>query len=101
MRKTPRDFVHVDEFWQADEQWKKYYIQQKVWVYCDEYRAELPGDQTYSRIIIHSASDQGWMFHRPLSEKDLVHRTLDKIALPVSEQQLEYLGFTPWNANKI
>ena len=101
MRKMPRDFVHVDEFWQADNQWEKYYIRQKVWVYFDEYRAELPGDQTYSRIIIHSGSDEGWLFHRPLAEKDLVHLTLDQIAKPVSEKQLKYLGFTAWNTNYI
>ena len=44
-RKAPRDFIHVDEFWEADEYWNHYFISSSVWVYADEYRAELPGDE--------------------------------------------------------
>ncbi|MEH6519422.1 MAG: hypothetical protein V7742_22320 [Halioglobus sp.] len=98
MRKAPRDFVHIDEFWEADDQWNQYYFRQKVWVYFDEYRAELPGDETYSRIIIRSTEDEGWLFSRNLSEKNIVHETADRITLPVSELQLKELGFGSWKS---
>jgi hypothetical protein len=94
--KQPRDFVHVDEFWEADEHWPRYYIGNKVWVFADEYRAELAGDEDYSRIIIHSNHDTGWLFSRRLKDKSTVEQALQAIQLPVSEQQLEAIGFTRW-----
>ncbi|MEH6593745.1 MAG: hypothetical protein V7746_25985 [Halioglobus sp.] len=99
MRKSPRDFVHIDEFWEADDRWNQYYFRKKVWVYFDEYRAELPGDETYSRIIIRSAEDEGWLFSRSLCEKSIVQKTVAKITQPVSEQQLKELGFSAWRTN--
>ena len=96
MRKTPRDFVHVDEFWEADESWLRYFFQQKVWVYVNEYRAELTGDEDYSRILIHSGQDEGWLFSRSLKDRNSVHETLQQIEVPVSEKQLEALGFVSW-----
>lgn len=101
MRKTPRDFVHVDDLWEADDQWSQYFIAQKVWVYVDEYRAELAGDQDYSRIIVHAASEQGWMFKRPLKDKAAVEAVLKKITRPVSQSQLVQLGFTQWQGTSI
>jgi hypothetical protein len=105
-RKKPRDFVHVDELWKADACWTDYFFEQKVWVYVDEYRAELIGDEDYSRIIIHSGEDkagqdQGWLFSRPLEQKNIVHEVLKKIRTPVSEQQLEALGFVGWKGDYI
>ncbi len=44
IRKQPRDFVHIDEFWEADAHWPTYYIGNKVWVFADEYHADLSGD---------------------------------------------------------
>ncbi len=99
--KKPRDFIHVDEFWEADEFWSNYYIQNKVWVYVDEYRAELIGDEDYSRIIVHAGEDEGWLYSRRLSEKKLVHRILKAIKRPVSEEQLAKMGFTPWKTSYI
>lgn len=96
-RKSPRDFVYLDEFWEADDRWPHYFIDNKVWMFVDEYRAELTGDEDYSRIIVHSGGDKGWLYSRTLSEKPLVIRTLDKISRPVSEKQLETLGFSPWS----
>lgn len=96
-RKNPRDFVYIDEFWTADGRWPHYFTANKVWVFVDEYRAELTGDEDYSRIIIRSGDDKGWLYHRRISEKPQVIKTLDRITLPVSEKQLETLGFTPWS----
>ena len=101
MRKTPRDFVHVDDLWEADDQWSHYFIAQKVWVYVDEYRAELAGDQDYSRIIVHSTSEQGWMYKRPLKDKAIVEHVLNTIKCPVSEEQLADLGFIEWTGTSI
>lgn len=101
MRKQPRDFVHVDELWDADKHWQSYFIAHKLWVYVDEYRAELTGDQDYSRIIVHSAPERGWVFKRRLSEKALVETVLEKIQRPVSELQLEKLGFKEWSGSCI
>lgn len=94
--KTPRDFVHVDEFWEADDQWSDYYFKQCVWVFVDEYRAELAGDEDYARIIIHAGNNRGWIFRRPLSERSFVFSMISRIVIPVSEQQLEQLGFITW-----
>ncbi len=100
-RKAPRDFVHIDELWAADSAWPQYFLQQSVWVYADEYRAELTGDEDYMRIIIHSGENQGWIFNRRLKEQAKVHEVLKKIAIPVSEQQLENLGFAMWKDDYI
>ncbi|MFT5693331.1 MAG: hypothetical protein ACI92E_002668 [Oceanicoccus sp.] len=100
-RKQPRDFVHIDEFWDADRHWVNYFFQQKIWVYVDEYRAELTGDEDYSRIVIHAGEDQGWLFSRPLSKRNVVHDILCNIFTPVSEQQLETLGFVRWTDHYI
>ncbi len=101
MRKQPRDFVHVDALWEADGAWPHYFLEQQVWIFVDEYRAELSGDEDYSRILIHSGEDEGWLFSRPLTEKPEVDATLDKIKLPVSELQLKALGFTAWKGQYI
>lgn len=93
MRKTPRDFVHIDEFWDADEHWPRYFLAQKVWVFVDEYRAELTGDEDYSRICIHADNTHQWQYIRPLSSKQQVHQILSQIKQPVSEDQLQNLGF--------
>ena len=100
-RKTPRDFVHVDEFWEADESWSNYFIDGRVWVYADEYRAELTGDEDYSRIVVHAGEDEGWLYSRRLGEKKHVHKILKAIKRPVSEKQLAEMGFTPWKGHYI
>lgn len=100
-RKQPRDFVHIDELWEADENWPEYYIDNKVWVYADEYAAEIIGDEDYSRIIIHSGHDKGWIFSRKLEDKNMVKQVLQTISIPVSEQQLENLEFSTWKDSYI
>ncbi|MEE4192512.1 MAG: hypothetical protein V2I66_13105 [Halieaceae bacterium] len=98
-RKSPRDFVQVDELWEADGQWSSYFIRRQVWVFADEYRAELPGDQDYSRILIHAGPDSAWQYRRKLAEKQEVARVLAAIREPVSQQQLSDLGFSPWDGD--
>lgn len=92
-RKAPRDFVHVDELWQADEGWASYFIGGRVWVFADEYRAELSGDEDYSRILVQAGDDRSWIYTRPLAKKAEVAKTLDAIERPVSEKQLARIGF--------
>jgi hypothetical protein len=96
IRKAPRDFVEIDELWPADEHWPQTFFEQTVWVYVDEYRADLTGDEDYSRIIIHSSAEEGWLYSRPLSDKQGVREVLKKISVPVSQQQLKSLGFVAW-----
>lgn len=98
-RKSPRDFVHMDELWEADSEWPSYFIADKVWVYADEYRAELTGDEDYSRILVHANSEEGWQFRRPLAQKQSVAAVLDAIDRPVSQQQLARLGFSRWQGD--
>ncbi|CAA0124480.1 Uncharacterised protein [BD1-7 clade bacterium] len=95
MRKRPRDFVELDALWAADADWPSYFIQQKVWVYMDRYRAELAGDSDYCRILVRHADDEGWVYLRPWNEWEAVESLLDSITLPVSITQLEQLGFEP------
>ena len=99
--KGPRDFVHLDEFWAADELWEGYFLDKKIWVYVDEYRGGLPGDMDYSRIVIHGGENKGWLYSRRLAEQIEVHAVLDKIRVPVSESQLQSLGFIPWKDSYI
>lgn len=95
-RKQPRDFVELDEFWEADEHWPEYFIDHKVWVYADHYAAEVIGDEDYSRIIIHSGHDKGWLYSKPLQDKNIVEKALGSITIPVSEKQLMDIGFIRW-----
>lgn len=97
MRKAPRDFVHIDEFWEAENDWPRYFIGTKVWVYYDEYNAELIGDEDYCRIIVHSSSADGLIYKRRLSERSMLDEVLKKIERPVSPKQLVDLGFEPWH----
>ena len=100
-RKQPRDFVQIDEFWEADENWPEYYIDHKVWVYADEYAAEIIGDEDYSRIIIHSSHDKGWLYSRKREDKNTVQQALHAIKIPVSEKQLVDIGFIRWKDSYI
>ncbi len=100
-RKQPRDFVHIDEFWEADASWPHYYVHNHVWIYADEYRAELVGDEDYSRIIINAGNDQGWIYSRRLTERDKVLQVLQQIERPVSELQLQEMGFSRWAESHI
>lgn len=93
--------MHVDEFWEADNYWSQYFFQKTIWIYVDEYRAELTGDEDYIRILIHSGENSGWLFSRPLSERKRVYDVLAKITTPVSEKQLQSLGFVTWQDNYI
>lgn len=94
--KSPRDFVHVDEFWEGDPNWSSYFIGSKLWVYCDEYRAELIGDQDYCRIVVHQGNSTGLIYKRRLAERTQVEAVLAAIEQPVSRQQLVELGFACW-----
>ena len=100
-RKQPRDFVQIDEFWEADDNWPAYYIDNKVWVYADQYAAEIIGDEDYSRIVIHSGHDKGWLYSRSLEDKHTVQQVLQAIKIPVSEQQLVDIGFIRWKDSYI
>lgn len=100
-RKQPRDFVYLDELWPADESWSHYYLEDQVWVYLDEYRAELMGDEDYCRIIINAGNDCGWIYKRRNLEKTKVLEVLQKIHRPVSEGQLENIGFVRWSDSHI
>ena len=88
--------MYVDELWEADAAWPHYFIDGRVWVYADEYRAELPGDEDYSRIVIHAGQERGWVYSRRLCERAKVSRVLNTIDRPVSERQLSSMGFKPW-----
>ena len=95
-KKGPRDFVHLDELWVADNLWTNYFLDKKIWVFVDEYRGGLPGDQDYSRIVIHGSENKGWLYSRRLEKQKEVHGVLEKIIVPVSEVQLTALGFEQW-----
>lgn len=94
--KQPRDFVHFDGLVEGDSQWDNYFIGTQHWMFYDEYRAELPGDQDYCRIIVHTRNDQGLVLLRPLREKRQVERVFSEISKPISKCQLLALGFTAW-----
>lgn len=100
-RKTPRDFVHLDELVDADEYWESYFIGQSVWVYSDEYRAELPGDRNYCRIVVTAGNDQGWQYERSLTNRQQVLDTLGCLVAPLSESQLQALEFTRWQGESV
>ena len=94
--KHPRDFVLNDELWPANGDWPSYFPGNKVWVFMDEYHATLPGDETYSRIIVSSGNGEGWIFSRPLIQKVTVEHVLQLIKIPICQYQLAQLGFKPW-----
>lgn len=100
-KKGPRDFIHLDELWVADDLWESYFLDKKIWVYVDEYRGGPPGDLDYSRIVIHGGGDKGWLYSRRLEKQLEVHGVLEKIMVPVSESQLKFLGFDPWEGSYI
>jgi len=96
-RKEPRDFVFVDELRDADENWPEYFFSRKVWVYMDEYRAELIGDEDYARILIYVSATKGWQYSNPLKDRAKTHSVLSSLQSPISIQQLVALGFKPWH----
>lgn len=97
MRKQARDFVYIDELWEADKYWPHYFIGSQVWIYADEYRAELDGDEDYSRIIINQGSERGWIYKRRLADKPQVIFILKNVERPISQAQLKTLGFIQWS----
>lgn len=100
-RKSPRDSVFVDEFREADAHWAQYFIGNKVWLFMDEYRAELAGDEDYIRIIVSSSADEGWLFSRRLDEHELVHSIMRSLNSPIAENQLVALGFERFSESPI
>jgi hypothetical protein len=95
--KSPRDFVYQDRFIEADKNWPRYFYRNCIWLYADEYHAALSGDEDYSRIVIHVSESYGWLYSRPLQQRDKVLNTLNKIQAPVSVKQLRQLGFIEWH----
>lgn len=95
-RKQPRDFVYIDELWEANSDWPSFFIDQKVWVLYDEYQAQLPGDQDYCRIVIQYDEDCGWILRKPIFEKESIEIAVQSITQPVSQKQLLALGFIRW-----
>lgn len=93
MRKTPRDFVQVDEMWDGAPDWESYFLYSSVWVYSDTFRAELAGDKDYARIVIQGGDDTSWIYSVPLAQSQVLNKVLDEIEKPVKQSQLELLGF--------
>jgi hypothetical protein len=52
-------WVKDEQFWRADSSWSAYFIGNSVWVYYDEYNAQLIGDEDCCRIIVHSGNTYG------------------------------------------
>jgi hypothetical protein len=95
--KSPRDFVQLDELWMADPHWPDYFLADKLWIFVDEYRPGLIGDEDYCRIVIHAGNNWGWLYTRRLANKADVSKTLSLITQPISQTQLQTLGFVPWH----
>jgi|TARA_R110000772_G_C13306656_1_gene439430 hypothetical protein len=91
----------MDQLVDADNHWNSYFVDQSVWVYADEYRAELPGDRDYCRIIVTAGDSQGWYYERSLSERQQVLETLESLQWPLSEHQLGRLNFRRWRGESI
>ena len=86
----------MDEFREAGDDWPSTFIGDKLWLFCDEYRAELTGDQDYCRIVVHAGNDSGMIYRRPLAERENVREILELIDQPVDRRQLLELGFSSW-----
>lgn len=93
MRKTPRDFVQIDELWEGALDWESYFLNTSVWVYADTFRAELAGDIDHARIVIQGGDNVIWVYSTPLAESQALHNVLGEIVKPVEQSQLELLGF--------
>lgn len=93
MRKTPRDFVQLDEMWDGAPDWESYFLHTSVWVYADTFRAELAGDNDYARIVIHGGDGINWIYSVPLAQSHRLNNVLGEIEKPVKQSQLEILGF--------
>lgn len=94
MRKTPRDFVQLDELWDAADDWGSYFLNTSVWVYADTFRAELAGDKDHAKIVIQGGDDESWMYSVSLSQSHQLTKVINEIEKPVKQSQLESLGFT-------
>ncbi len=94
MRKTPRDFVQLDELWDAADDWGGYFLNASGWVYADTFRAELAGDEDHAKIVIQGGDDESWMYSVSLSQSHQLTKVINEIEKPVKQSQLESLGFT-------
>lgn len=93
MRKTPRDFVEIDEMWDGAPDWESYFLNTSVWVYADTFRAELAGDNDHAKIVIQGGEDISWVYSVSLAQSQVLIKVLDEIEKPVKQSQLELLGF--------
>lgn len=93
MRKTPRDFVQLDELWDGADDWESYFLNTSVWVHADTFRAELAGDKDHAKIVIQGGDDESWVYSVSLSQSHLLTEMLNEIERPVKRGQLELLGF--------
>ena len=95
-RKKPRDFVYIDELREADDSWPNYFLGNQVWVFFDSYDAKLAGDIPYSRIVISCDDETGWILQKCCAELAELEKVAAQITTPISQTQLQALGFVKW-----
>lgn len=95
-RKKPRDFVYIDELREADSSWPSYFLGNKVWVFFDSYNAQLAGDIPYSRIVVSCDNETGWILQKAWTDLAELEEIAKQISSPISQKQLQQLGFVHW-----
>lgn len=94
IRKQPRDFVWLDEFQLALNDWPEHYPGNQVWVNLHEYKASLAGDASYLRLLISGAHNCNLIWQTTPDGAHDLQRLLANIKPPLSFDTLRNLGFS-------
>jgi hypothetical protein len=94
IRKQPRDFIWLDEFKLADNDWPEQYPGNQVWINLHEYKATLAGDASYLRLLISGGHNCNLVWQTTPDATHDLQRLMKKLTLPLSFNSLQKLGFT-------
>lgn len=92
-RKQPRDFVWLDEFQPAVNDWPESYPGNKVWLNIHEYKATLAGDASYLRLLISGSHNCNLVWQTKPDAAHELARLMSSISQPLSFASLKTLGF--------
>lgn len=92
-RKQPRDFIWLDEFQNAVNDWPDSYPGNKVWINIHEYKATLAGDASYLRLLISGSHNCNLVWQTKPDSAHELKRMMTSITHPLSFKSLKEMGF--------
>jgi hypothetical protein len=93
IRKQPRDFIWLDEFQLADDDWPENYPGGRIWINLHEYKATLAGDASYLKLLLSGGQSCNLVWKSTPDAAHDLQRILQRLTQPLSFINLQKQGF--------